>query len=230
MSQQINLFNPLFLKTKKVFSAVSLFQIFGFLLLGAMAVSSYVTYQSAGLVKNAALISAQLHTAEMQLANLHSTTLNRVASKSLEASLKNLEADIKDRQKTAVTLQKDDFGNTKGYSNYLVAFARQIPNGVWLTGFDIKGGDSDISLQGRTFKPELVPNYVSQLKREAVMQGKSFASLQMQSPQLLGAQGAAGGAAKADEAKQPARPGYIEFELSSSPMSESASAAGANGK
>lgn len=230
MSQQINLFNPIFLKTKKVFSAVSLFQASGLLILGATLVVMYVNYQSAQLAKSAALITAQLNTAEAQLAKLRAIAVSPGASKSLEENLKNLDSDIENRKKITAILQKNDFGNTRGYSIYLAAFARQIPNGVWLTGFDIAGGDSNISIQGRTFKPELVPAYVTQLKREPTMQGRSFATLHMQSPQLLAAASASGGSVKTGAEKPKDQPDYIEFELSSLPMSEINSAAGANGK
>lgn len=230
MSQQINLFNPIFLKTKKMFSAVSLFQASGLLILGTAMVGAYLNYQTTQLTKSAALITAQLNTAETQAAKLRATAVSHGESKSLEDNLKNLDNDIENRKKITAILQKNDFGNTRGYSNYLVALARQIPNGVWLTGFDITGGDSHISIQGRTFKPELVPAYVSQLKRESVMQGRSFATLKMQSPQLLASSNGTGGAARSGSDQQKDQSGYIEFELSSLPMSEKNSAAGANGK
>ena len=64
MSGQINLFNPIFLKTKKVFSAVALIQAFGLVLFGAILVLIYAAYQSKELSKNADIVTAQLHAAE----------------------------------------------------------------------------------------------------------------------------------------------------------------------
>ncbi|MDO8178154.1 MAG: PilN domain-containing protein [Undibacterium sp.] len=226
MSQQINLFNPIFLKTQKVFSAISLLQTFGLVLLGAICMVMYVIYQSAGLMRSADIVTAQLRNAEAQIAKLRAQAVVPVANKALEASLAKLEADIQNRQKISAVLQKSDFGNTQGYSAYLVAFARQIPTGLWLTGFTISGGGNEISLQGRTLKPELVPAYVSQLKREPAMQGKSFAALQMQLPEMTGAsvQG------KSDVAKQFDTAPYIEFNLRSSDLPEKNSSTGVKGQ
>lgn len=226
MSQQINLFNPIFLKTKKVFSAISLLQTFGLVSLGAICMLMYVIYQSAGLMRSADIVTAQLRNAEAQIAKLRAQAVVPVANKALEASLAKLEADIQNRQKITAVLQKNDFGNTQGYSAYLVAFARQIPTGLWLTGFTIRGGGNEISLQGRTLKPELVPTYVSQLKREPAMQGKSFSALQMQLPEMKGTsvQG------KSDVAKQPDSAPYIEFNLRSSDVPEKNSPTGVKGQ
>jgi Tfp pilus assembly protein PilN len=226
MSGQINLFNPIFLKTKKVFSAIALIQAFGLVLFGAILVLMYATYQSKELNKNADIVTAQLRTAEAQVAKLRAMAVPPGANVALENSLAKLEADIKNRNKIATILQKSDFGNTKGYSAYMVAFARQIPSGVWLTGFNITGGGNEIALQGRSLKPELVPSYVSQLKLEAIMQGKSFSALQMQVPPIATAsvQG------KTGNAKQVEYSAYLEFDLRSSDIAENDSSPGVKGK
>jgi Tfp pilus assembly protein PilN len=226
MSGQINLFNPIFLKTKKVFSAVALIQAFGLVLLGAILMVFYVGYQSKELIKNADIVTVQLRTAEAQVAKIRAMAAPPGVNVALENSLTKLEADIKNRQKIATILQKSDFGNTKGYSAYMVAFARQIPTGLWLTGFNITGGGNEVALQGRSLKPELVPTYVSQLKLEAIMQGKSFSVLQMQQPQLNNATipGKTENGTQVDYAR------YIEFDLRSSDAVEKNSSSGVTGK
>lgn len=226
MSGQINLFNPIFLKTKKVFSAVALVQAFGLVFFGAVLVLIYAAYQSKELNKNADIMTAQLHAAEAQVAKLRALAAPPGANVALQNSLAKLEADIKNRQKIATILQKSDFGNTTGYSAYMVAFARQIPAGLWLTGFNITGGGNEIALQGRSLKPELVPSYVSQLKLEAIMQGKSFSALHMQLPPIATAnlQG------KTDSGKTVEYASYVEFDLRSSDTAEKNSPSGAKGK
>lgn len=226
MSGQINLFNPVFLKTKKVFSAVALIQAFGLVLLGALMMVVYAWYQSKALTKNAEIVTAQLRVAEAQVAKLRAMAVPPGTNVALEHALAKLEGDIKNRQKIATILQKSDFGNTKGYSAYMTAFARQIPAGLWLTGFDITAGGNEIALQGRSLKPELVPAYVSQLKLEAIMQGKSFSALQMQLPQTASV--AAKG--KALDGKQMEYAPYIEFDLRSSESAEKNSPSGVKGK
>lgn len=244
MSQQINLFNPIFLKQKKIFSAITLLQMSGMVLLGAVLVATYATFQSAGLSKNAAAVTAQLRTAQAQVAKLRADAPAPVKSRALEEAIAKTEAEIKSRQQISSILQKNDFGNTKGFSAYLVAFARQIPTGLWLTGFNIANAGNDISLQGRTLKPELVPAYVNQLKHENVMQGKSFAELQMQLPRAASATSgananninnindiiAASSQAKPDAGKLAETAPYIEFNLRSSSSAEKENATGVKAK
>lgn len=226
MSGQINLFNPIFLKTKKVFSAIALLQAFGLILVGVIMMVMYAAYQSKELNKSADVVTAQLRGAEAQVAKLRAMAAPPGANVALENALAKLEADIKNRQKIATILQKSDFGNTKGFSAYMVAFARQIPNGVWLTGFDITGGGNEVALQGRSLKPELVPAYVSQLKLETIMQGKSFSALQMQLPQIV----SVAVAGKVDTSKPVEYAAYVEFDLHSSDSAEKNSPSGVKGK
>ena len=241
MSQQINLFNPIFLKQKKIFSAITLLQMSGLVLLGAVLVAIYTTFQSAELNRNAGIVAAQLRTAQAQVARLRADASAPAKSKALEDALVKVEAEIKSRQQISSILQKNDFGNTTGFSAYLVAFARQIPNGLWLTGFNISRAGNEIGLQGRTLKPELLPLYVTQLKREPVMQGKSFAELQMQIPRAASAAVASNvghlndiiGAAtqgKSEAGKQLDAVPYIEFNLRSSITAEKANMTGVTGK
>ena len=75
-------------------------------------------------------------------------------------------------------------GNTKGYSEYLRAFARQITTGIWLTGLDIIGPGSEINLRGRALQAEALPAYINRLKSEPVMLGKTFSMLEMQVPSV----------------------------------------------
>ena len=55
MSRQINLFNPLFLKQEKVFSAVTLMQAFVVVVVGALVVSGYTIYNAQEIQKIANL-------------------------------------------------------------------------------------------------------------------------------------------------------------------------------
>jgi hypothetical protein len=74
-----------------------------------------------------------------------------------------------------------------------------------LTSFKVTGDAASIRLSGRVTDPALVPLYITKLGSESVMQGKSFANLQMQSPKT--------------ETKG-AAPHYLEFTLYSLSDSE----------
>jgi Tfp pilus assembly protein PilN len=213
VSQQINLFNPIFLKQEKLFSAVTMAQALGLILLGSAVLIAYSYYQSSSLSIQADANTTQLALAQTQLAKINADFGPRQKSKLIEGDIQKTETEMKSLQQVFDILQKGEFGNTKGYAEYLRAFSRQILGGVWLTGFSIYGAGNEIGLQGRALQPELVPAYISRLKREPVMQGKSFATLEMRLP-LVDQAGKGDPAA----AKQRVPASYIEFNLRSSGM------------
>lgn len=208
MSQQINLFNPIFLKQKKYFSAVTMLQALGLILIGSLLLAAYLNLQLSTLQKESAATTIQLKAAQARLAELTSTYLPRKSDASLVAEIKKAEADLQSLRQVTAVLQKGEFGNTSGFAEYFAALSRQMVDGVWLTGFSVEGAGSEMSIQGRALRPELVPAYLTQLKKEPVMQGKSFATLEMRLPDQ---------SAKLENGaeKPPMRADYLEFYVNS---------------
>lgn len=213
MSQQINLFNPIFLKQKKLFSAKTMLQGLGLILLGSIAVIVYARLQLSGLSDEAVATANQLKTTQAQLAKVAADYAPKKKSSALEENVRRIEADLKAQQQVLDLVQKGDLGNTKGYSAYFRALSRQIISGLWLTGFVIDG--NAIELRGRALQPELVPEYIGRLGQEPVMKGKSFSTLEMHVP-LVDAVVKADAAASGTAGKTQRVPaGYIEFRLRS---------------
>lgn len=226
MSQQINLFNPIFLKQKKYFSAVTMAQALGLVLVGSLMVSAYANYQLSLLKNDAQAAKAQLAQVQGQLNKVNAAYAPRQKSKAIDDELRKTESDIASLQQVFDVLQKGEFGNTKGYAEYLRAFSRQIVNGVWLTGFNLVGAGSEIALQGRALQPDLVPAYISRLRREPVLQGTSFAALDMKAGQ--DERNDKGQPAADRQPQQASQAPYIEFSLQSAGMAnESAESSGA---
>lgn len=218
MSQQINLFNPIFLKQEKYFSAVTMVQALGLILAGALAISFYAGFQVRRLDKEAVSTTARLTASQTQLVQVSAAFAPKQKSASLENDIVKLDAEIKGLQQVFQVLSNGEFGNTRGYSAYMRAFARQSLEGLWLTGFSIVGAGNDIGLQGRALHADLVPVYITRLKSEAVMQGKSFSSLEMQTPKPEQP-----AAAEGKVAARPQAVGYIEFDLRSAGIQKESS-------
>ncbi|MBR7800065.1 PilN domain-containing protein [Undibacterium fentianense] len=184
MSQQINLLNLALLKKKDFFSALNLV-IAASLSIGLVAVIFFVVQKQTAEAKRISTQStAQLANLNEQLNSLRNAAIPKVKNPTLEKELNAIEAALLRRQQIAQMLQNSEFGNTDGYSAYLAALAKQRPENLWLTGFSIEGAGHDLVISGRTLEPELVPQYVTQLKREKIMQGKTFSTLQMERPLL----------------------------------------------
>lgn len=200
MSQQINLFNPVFMKQKKYFSVITMLQALGLIVAGSALFYGYALYQVGELSRQADAMSKRYAAEQARLVTYTNEFSLQRSAQMLEAELNQLEAQAKAQETVLSTLKSGALGNTEGYSEYMRAFARQSINGLWLTAFDIVGDGTQMSLNGAVVNPQLVPSYIQRLGKERVMRGKTFSTLQMQQP-------------KKDGDRPVAR--YIEFNLRS---------------
>lgn len=180
MSQQINLFNPVFLKQKKLFSLVTMLQGLGLIMLGSALFHGYAVYQVAMLTKQSEETSKRYASEQEKLKRYNEGFSPKQVNEALEGELKVAEARLSAQNEIVETLRSGVIGNTTGYSEYMRAFARQAAHGLWLTHFNIVGDGAQMSISGAVLSPELVPAYIRRLGQEKVMSGKSVASLQMQ--------------------------------------------------
>lgn len=206
MSQQINLFNPVFLKQKQVFGSRAMAQALGVLLAGVLAMAAYGWQQVATLEKQVKAARAQLAQKEARQALVNAEFAPREPGKALADEIVGAEAQLRALSAMSDMLGRGELGNTAGYSEYFKALARQNVNGLWLTGVTVAG--ADIGIRGRALEGALIPGYITRLMREPVMQGKSFGSLQI-----------ARGRADAGSGKAEAAP-FVEFRLESSAPQE----------
>lgn len=225
MSQQINLFNPIFLKQKKIFTATHMAQTLGLVAAGALLLAGFGAVKNSQLASHAEAGKSRLAAAEARLAQVAREFPPRQKSKTLEAELVRKQGELISLREAQAVLERGDLGNTAGYAEYFRALARQNVQGVWLTGVSVVGAGKEIGLEGRSLQPELVPGYIQRLTREAVLQGKTFGSLEITRP---GAAPIAGvvpaGTAVATTATATGAPGaaagaanFVEFRLASQP-------------
>ncbi|GGE88995.1 hypothetical protein [Massilia psychrophila] len=204
MSQQINLFNPIFLKQKKIFTAVPMAEALGVLLAGVLALAYYGQRSITALADESAITSKQLAQRQARLASASAQFAPRQKNAEIALNLAATEQELQSLHKVAGVLQRGEIGNTRGYSGYFRALARQSESGVWLTGVSIGGAGIEIGVQGRASQPALVPAYIGRLGSESIMRGKTFSSLQIEQAMLAPKGG--GAAVQAP---------YVEFSLQS---------------
>ena len=204
MSQQINLYNPLFRKQEKYFSTVTMMQALGLILLGSLLVYGYAWYRTAGLEQRSVQAEKSFQATQVQLAQASASFGPRHPSKLLQDEIVQMDNDVKARRQIIELLGKGELGNTQGFSEYLRALSRQTLNGLWITGFHVTGLGSDMAINGRTLQAELVPVFINHLKKEPVLAGKTFSMLEMRLPE----------AEKTADGKPAPLPPYIEFSLS----------------
>lgn len=206
MSQQINLFNPLFEPQKKVLSAATMGLSLAVLVLGIAALASYGHAQTGALQAQAASGATRLEQKQARLASVRLEFAPRQKNKELDAEIAEAQAQLLALRNIARVIERGELGDTNGYAGYFKALARQGVPRLWLTGVSVSGGGRDIGIRGRTTDPATVPGYLSRLTGEPLMQGKSFASLSISQP--VPVNGADGKAVAAP---------YVEFNLQSVP-------------
>ncbi|HEU4851276.1 MAG TPA: hypothetical protein VFT37_03870 [Telluria sp.] len=207
MSQQINLFNPVFLKQRKIFTSLAMAHALGVLGLGLATLAWYSQYSVSQLQEQADQAARQLERRQARLKAVEVELAPKPLDAGLAAQVAARELQLNALRQADDVLERGAFGNTRGYSDYFRAFARQDAPGLWLTGLTIDGAGQEISIDGRASEAELVPGYISKLSGEAVLKGKSFGSLQITTP--------SGGEAAAATAGAETRPAvrYVEFSL-----------------
>src|SRR5579871_1795413 len=149
MSQQINLFNPIFRKQKKYFSALAMLQALALLAVGMIAFFGYMSYQVRSLAAVDAQSQRQLVALQGQLAALAKELLPQGKNTALGDELARTESQVKVRRDLLASLRTGALGNVEGFSRYLAAFARQNIEGVWLTGLSVGGDENELVIRGR---------------------------------------------------------------------------------
>ncbi|HUW76641.1 MAG TPA: fimbrial assembly protein [Gallionella sp.] len=213
MSQQINLFNPVFMKQRKYFSLLTMVQALGMIIAGSLIFYGYAVYQVGQLRKQAEENSQRYNAEQVRLAAFVSEFSPQHSMQLLQNEVQRLDKQVAAQNQIIETLKSGALGNTTGYSEYMRAFSRQVVQGLWLTGFKVTGDAEHISLSGGVVNPQLLPIYIQHLGRESIMKGKTFSTLKMQQAKVDQAAGSS-------REKDASAPRYIEFTLYSSPGKE----------
>lgn len=206
MSQQINLYNPIFLQQKKIFSARTMAQALLLLMVGLALINLYGGMRVARLQKEADAGAAVLTVKQARLTRVKAEFPPRQKSPLVAAELADAERRLAALDEVSGVLASGQLGTTRGHADMFRALARQRVEGLWLTGISVSG--SDIGVRGRALDAERIPAYLTLLTREPALRGKAFGSLQIGQAQAPGdpapASSAPGVAARAP---------YVEFSL-----------------
>ena len=210
MSQQINLLNPSLRKPRDWLTATPLAVACVTVLALVAAVYFPVKHQADGRQREAASQAAQLKAEQARLLEASKTIAAHKPNAQLAADLASAREQLRDRQAIMAILDGGAVGNSRGFADYLRGFARQVPSGLWLTGFTIGAGGGEMEIRGRMLDPATLPEYIRRLNSEPAFQGRSFAALDIRRPD--GKSAAKGAAVSSME--PPAVPSsYVDFVL-----------------
>ena len=221
MSQQINLFNPIYRKKGFSFTSAAAMLYGAGIAVAVMALT--VVYVERDLNDTRVLaqaVDAEFKAATAQRDKLVAEVSLQKPSPQIEKEVADLDVLLRSRQEVVDTLKSGAIGNTQGFSDYMLAFSRQSVSGLWLTGFDVALAGNELAIQGRALNADLVPKYLTRLTQEKALSGRQFGAMRIsrQLPPVVAAPLAADLANKGglpvakDVAIPPAS--YLEFSVS----------------
>ena len=216
MSQQINLFNPVFLQQEKQFSALAMAQGLGAILLAVIAFSSYSAYQAGRTSREAQAAAARLKATQEKLVAMVEKTRPRPADKAVEEAITQAAARLGASQQILGFVQKGQLNNEASYAAVMRALANRAVPGVWLTGLKLDDGGNALEIMGRALAPALVPAYIRSLGQENALAGKSLGSMTLRAPSS---------SVSSNDARTGEVTGHVSFSLGSA---EAVASAGQN--
>ncbi len=173
MYQQINLYQPIFRKQRQIFSAAAMAQALAIVAVALLAIYAYGAVKVAALEGEVVQLEARETSLLTQL-SLMDPALSANRRAELDTELKRLNGTLAAQQRLMEELRKQPLGSAGGFSPYLAALARQRTPELWLTALAINGGTGAIELEGRSLRPELVPEYMHRLGSEAALAAQRF--------------------------------------------------------
>jgi hypothetical protein len=179
VSQQINLYSPIFRKQPKVFSATTMLQGLA-LIVVVVGVFFYTISLQSSLLEIRAADSSRTLKAELERLKaygVHELPADR--AKALAERKKALEAQLATQAQALEAFDAGALGRTEGYSALLRALARRSMEGVWLTRIEFAEASGELSLAGRAGRPELVAAYLERLRGEEALRGQTFSRLEV---------------------------------------------------
>ncbi|MCO6412954.1 MAG: hypothetical protein J5I92_09435 [Thiogranum sp.] len=177
MHQQINLYQPVFRKQQKVFSAVTLAQIAGAVLVMLLAILGHARWTLAGM-DDAAQSMQQRHDHLRKQISALDELLRTPDTAGLDADIEQLSQSIAQRKSLLARFGQLSFKRRNGFSSQFTILAEQQVRGLWLDGVTVDG-EGQIEIRGTTLDAKLVPVYLQQLEAHPQLSGSSFETVSM---------------------------------------------------
>jgi hypothetical protein len=200
MAQQINLYVDSLRRPRQAFTAGQTLLLVVLVTSGCAATSALLQWQSRDAAQRTVALQQATSQLQVQLAARQaSSPTTRVATQEVERLRQRALA----QQRVQSALEAGSAQATgSAPSEYLLALARQAHPSVWITGLAVSADERAIELRGRMLDASVLPDYLRRLNAEARFKGRSFARLEIKSP---------------DPANAAAATPYPEFVLRSSP-------------
>ena len=174
MKQKINLLNALPKRQRDYFSVLILLKALGIFFVLLLIIYIFAYWNVNKLAKKVDLLKSKHAIATKELVELTEKYPTAANVSKLEKEMASLEKHVCAREKLVSVLKKEGAFNTKGFSPFLIGFAKNIAPGIWLTKIDLNEGGDAIEITGKALNPQLVLAYVKQLNSSSEFEGVTF--------------------------------------------------------
>ncbi len=181
MRQNINLYQPVLLRTRHRFSARAMAAGLAVLLLGLGAMGGYGAWQLDRLHSALTRTQAQERRLAAQLEGARAR-LRRAQDPRLLARLETLERRRREARALLSDLAGVDLDGQGGFSAYLIGLARGHRRGLWIQGLEVADGGRRLVLRGAATAPALLPGYLERLGRQPPYRGLTFQVFEIRRP------------------------------------------------
>jgi cell division protein FtsB len=180
MHQQINLFQPVFRKQQKVFSAITLAQISGAVAVLLLLFVAHANWTLANMQASADSLQQQYEHLHQQISALEATRRTPV-TESLDSEIEKLQSRIEKRSELLAGFDDLALESQSCFHTRLRTLAEQHIPGLWLEGLSVDN-HARIEIRGSTLEAQLVPVYLQQLSRQADLSTTPFETVQLARP------------------------------------------------
>lgn len=180
MHQQINLYQPVFRRQEKVFSALTLLQIGAAVLVLLLMFTGHARWVLAEMARTADSLEQQLTGLNQQLGKLENAN-HTADTDPLDAEIEALAADIDRRNRLLTRLDQLVTRHQNGFAPQFQALAEAHLPGLWLEGVTADN-EHNIELRGFALEARLVPIYLQRLERHKELSDTAFETLSMTRP------------------------------------------------
>jgi Tfp pilus assembly protein PilN len=191
MAQQINLLTPILLAPKRYFSALTLLQATGLLVVAGVAAAVWLQQRDRQQERDHQALLAQYAAQQQQLAAARANLPPPLDVNALQQQLQALEMGNAQRQALLKTLGGDGSRAAgQRHSDFLALLAKTLPEAAWVT--EVRYTPGRVELVGGTLDTAVLRPWLGQLAASPLLAGQELSALRVE---RLGAPAGESGAA-----------------------------------
>jgi Tfp pilus assembly protein PilN len=177
MHQQINLYQPVFRKQHKVFSAVTLAQMVAAVLVLLLAILGHTRWTLARMQDSAAALQQQHEHMQAQIDTLEQA-LRTPDTQAVDAEIEQLGSSVEQRKALLAQFDQLVLQHQHGFASHFRILAEQHVPGLWLDGVTVNA-QGEIEVRGTALDEKLVPAYLHGLAKRRDLSPTAFETVAM---------------------------------------------------